>query len=277
VGQTEYGTKVEIKNMNSFKNVQHALEYEITRQARALDTGARIVQETRLWDPDRTHTVSMRSKEFAHDYRYFPEPDLPPLNVLPAWIDEVRATLPELPVARRQRFVASYALSAYDAEVATQSRGLADYFEAAAKGSTNPKTVANWVLNEILRIVPADDDKAIAACPIPPENLRELILLIENGTTSGRMAKEIFEKMLTSGQTAGAIVAREGMTQIADVDQLILVVDNVLSTHAKVVEDYKAGKKAALGFLVGQVMKATSGKASPAVVNRLLIEKLPKV
>ena len=276
-GATDYGTKVEIKNMNSFKNVQHALEYEITRQARALDTGERIVQETRLWDPDRAHTVSMRSKEFAHDYRYFPEPDLPPLNVMPAWIDEVRATLPELPAARRQRFVASYGLSPYDAGVATSSRALADYFEAAAQGSANPKTVANWVLNEILRIVPADDEKAIAACPIKPANLKELILLIENGTTSGRMAKEIFEKMLTSGESPGAIVAREGLAQIADVDQLILVVDTVLSTHAKVVEDYKAGKKAALGFLVGQVMRSTSGRASPAVVNKLLIEKLPKV
>jgi len=276
-GAKEYGTKVEIKNMNSFRNVQHALEYEITRQARALDTGERIVQETRLWDPDRAHTVSMRSKEFAHDYRYFPEPDLPPLNVVPAWIEEVRGTLPELPAARRQRFVASYALSAYDAEVATQSRGLADYFEAAAKGSANPKTVANWVLNEILRIVPADDDKAIAACPISPVALRELIMLVEDGTISGRIAKDVFEKMLATGEGARAIVAREGLTQVADAEALRAVVETVLSTHAKVVDDYKAGKKAALGFLVGQVMKATSGKASPAVVNKLLIEKLPKV
>jgi len=276
-GAKEYGTKVEIKNMNSFRNVQHALEYEITRQARALDTGERIVQETRLWDPDRVHTVSMRSKEFAHDYRYFPEPDLPPLNVVPAWIDEVRGTLPELPAARRQRFVASYGLPAYDAEVATQSRGLADYFEAAAQGSTNPKAVANWVLNEILRIVPADDDKAIATCPISPAALRELIALIEDGTISGRIAKDVFEKMLATGEGARAIVAREGLTQLADAGALGAVVDQILAQHAKVVEDYKAGKKAALGFLVGQVMKSTSGKASPAVVNQLLIEKLPKV
>jgi aspartyl-tRNA(Asn)/glutamyl-tRNA(Gln) amidotransferase subunit B len=276
-GAKEYGTKVEIKNMNSFRNVQHALEYEITRQARALDTGERIVQETRLWDPDRAHTVSMRSKEFAHDYRYFPEPDLPPLNVVPAWIGEVRATLPELPAARRQRFVASYGLPAYDAEVATQSRGLADYFEAAAQGSTNPKAVANWVLNEILRIVPADDDKAIATCPISPAALRELIALIEDGTISGRIAKDVFEKMLATGEGARAIVAREGLTQLADAGALGAVVDQILAQHAKVVEDYKAGKKAALGFLVGQVMKATSGKASPAVVNQLLIEKLPKL
>ena len=276
-GAKEYGTKVEIKNMNSFRNVQHAIEYEIKRQARALDTGERIVQETRLWDPDKGHTVSMRSKEFAHDYRYFPEPDLPPLDVASAWIEEVRATLPELPAARRQRFVEAYALSAYDADVATQSKGLADYFEAAARGSAHPKTVANWVLNEVLRVVPPDDEKAIAACPVKPADLAGLIALIEDGTISGRMAKDVFEKMLASGESARAIVSREGLAQVADAGELGTVVDRVLAEHAKVVEDYKAGKKAALGFLVGQVMKSTSGKASPAVVNSLLMEKLPKV
>jgi aspartyl-tRNA(Asn)/glutamyl-tRNA(Gln) amidotransferase subunit B len=276
-GAKEYGTKVEIKNLNSFRNVQHALEYEIKRQTRALDTGERIVQETRLWDPDKGHTVSMRSKEFAHDYRYFPEPDLPPLDLAPAWIDEIRVTLPELPVARRQRFMKVYALNAYDAEVATQSKALADYFEAAAKGSPNPKTVANWVLNEVLRIVPPDDEKAIVACAIKPADLAGLITLIEDGTISGRIAKDVFEKMFQSGEDARSIVAREGLTQVADAGELGAVVDTVLAEHAKVVEDYRAGKKAALGFLVGQVMKATSGKASPAVVNTLLIEKLPKV
>jgi aspartyl-tRNA(Asn)/glutamyl-tRNA(Gln) amidotransferase subunit B len=276
-GAKEYGTKVEIKNMNSFRNVQHAIEYEIKRQGRALDTGERIVQETRLWDPDKGHTVSMRSKEFAHDYRYFPEPDLPPLDVASAWIEQVRATLPELPAARRQRFVKAYALSAYDADVATQSKGLADYFEAAARGSANPKTVANWVLNEVLRVVPPDDEKAIAACPVKPADLAGLIALIEDGTISGRMAKDVFEKMLASGESARAIVSREGLAQVADAGELGTVVDRVLAEHAKVVEDYKAGKKAALGFLVGQVMKSTSGKASPAVVNSLLMEKLPKV
>jgi aspartyl-tRNA(Asn)/glutamyl-tRNA(Gln) amidotransferase subunit B len=276
-GAKEYGTKVEIKNMNSFRNVQHALEYEIKRQARALDTGERIVQETRLWDPDRAHTVSMRSKEFAHDYRYFPEPDLPPLDLAPAWIEAVRATLAELPAAKRARFMKDYALGAYDAEVLTQSRELAGYFEAAAKGSAHPKAVANWVLNEILRVVPPDDEKAIAACPIKPADLAGLIALIEDGTISGRIAKDVFEKMLVAGESARAIVAREGLTQVADAGELGAVVDRVLTEHAKVVEDYKAGKKAALGFLVGQVMKSTSGKASPAVVNSLLMEKLPKV
>jgi len=279
-GAKAYGTKVEIKNMNSFRNVQHAIEYEIKRQTRALATGERIVQETRLWDPDKGHTVSMRSKEFAHDYRYFPEPDLPPLDVAAGWIEQVRATLPELPAARRQRFLKVYALSAYDADVATQSKGLADYFEAAARGSANPKTVANWVLNEVLRVVPPDDEQAIAACPVKPADLAGLIALIEDGTISGRIAKDVFEKMCSSGESARAIVDREGLVQVADTAVLSTVVGTVLSTYPKAAQDYKAGNKASLGFLVGQVMKSTSGKANPAVVNSLLIEqieKLPKV
>ena len=275
-GQVEYGTKVEIKNMNSFRNVRDALEHEIKRQTRALDAGQRIVQETRLWDPDRAVTVSMRSKEFAHDYRYFPEPDLPPLDVQPAWVDAVRARLPELPVARRARFQAEYALSPYEADLLTQGRGLADYFEEAARGSGKPKAVANWVLNELLRELPADDDRAVAACPIPPANLVGLLRLIEDGTISGKIAKEVFDKMYRSGETALAIVSRDGLTQVADEGALAAAVDRVLAQHAKVVEDYRAGKQAAMGFLVGQVMKATQGKANPAVVNRLLMEKLPK-
>jgi aspartyl-tRNA(Asn)/glutamyl-tRNA(Gln) amidotransferase subunit B len=276
-GQAEYGTKVEIKNMNSFRNVRDALEHEIKRQTRALATGERIVQETRLWDPDRMVTVSMRSKEFAHDYRYFPEPDLPPLDVQPAWVDEVRARLPELPEARRARFQSAYGLSAYEADLLVQGRGLADYFETAAKAAGKPKSVANWVLNELLRELPGDDDRALEACPISPANLAGLIGLIDDGTISGKIAKDVFEKMYRSGDTAQAIVSREGLTQVADEGALGAAVDRVLAEHAKVVEDYRAGKKAALGFLVGQVMKATQGKANPALANRLLIEKLPKV
>jgi aspartyl-tRNA(Asn)/glutamyl-tRNA(Gln) amidotransferase subunit B len=276
-GQAEYGTKVEIKNMNSFRNVRDALEYEMRRQARALETGERIVQETRLWDPDRAITVSMRSKEFAHDYRYFPEPDLPPLDLRAGWVDEVRAQLPELPAARRVRFQSAYALSPYEADLLTQGRGLADYFEEAARGGGKPKAVANWVLNELLRELPADDDRAVAACPIPPANLVGLLALMDDGTISGKIAKDVFAKMYRSGDTAQAIVSREGLTQVADESALGAAVDRVLGEHAKVVEDFRAGKKAALGFLVGQVMKSTQGKANPAVVNRLLVEKLPKV
>ena len=276
-GQTEYGTKVEIKNMNSFRNVRDALEHEIRRQTRALQTGERIVQETRLWDPDRAVTISMRSKEFAHDYRYFPEPDLPPLDVSRAWVDAVRAGLPELPVARRARFQSAYALSAYETEILTQGRGLADYFEEAARQSGKPKIAANWVLNELLRELPGDDDRAVAACPIPPGHLVGLLRLIDDGTISGKIAKDVFEKMYRSGEPAAAIVSREGLTQVADETALGAAVDRVLAEHARVVDDYRAGKKAAMGFLVGQVMKATNGKANPAVVNQLLAEKLPKV
>ncbi len=276
-GAAEYGTKVEIKNMNSFRNVQHALEYEIKRQARALDTGERIVQETRLWDPDKAHTVSMRSKEFAHDYRYFPEPDLPPLDVEARWVEAVRETLPELPAARRARFMEAHALSAYDADLLTGSRALADYFEAAVAGCGKPKAAANWVLNELLRELPGDDERAIAACPVPPGNLARLITLIEDGTISGRIAKDVFEKMYRSGEDAQSIVSREGLTQVADAGVLAAKIDEVLSTNPKVVEDYRAGKKAALGFLVGQVMKSTDGKANPALVNKILTEKLYKV
>jgi aspartyl-tRNA(Asn)/glutamyl-tRNA(Gln) amidotransferase subunit B len=276
-GTAEYGTKVEIKNMNSFRNVQHALEYEIKRQARALETGERIVQETRLWDPDKAVTVSMRSKEFAHDYRYFPEPDLPPLNVESPWTEEIRAGLPELPAARRRRFTEIYALSPYEADLLTQSPSLAEYFETAAKDFRKPKLVANWVLNELLRELPGDDEKAIAACPVPPAHLVGLITLIEDATISGKIAKDVFEKMYRSGESAQVIVDREGLTQVLDEDILRKAVEQVLKDHAKVVEDYKGGKKAARGFLVGQVMKSTQGKANPAVVNRLLDEKLPQV
>jgi aspartyl-tRNA(Asn)/glutamyl-tRNA(Gln) amidotransferase subunit B len=276
-GATELGTKVEVKNMNSFRNVQHALAHEIKRQGKALEAGERIVQETRLWDPDKGHTVSMRSKEFAHDYRYFPEPDLPPLNVEVPWVEAVRATLPELPAARRARFMQAHALAAYDADLLTGSRALADYFEATVAQCGKPKAAANWILNELLRELPGDDERAVAACPIPPGNLAWLITLIEDGTISGKIAKDVFEKMYRSGEDARSIVSREGLTQVADVGVLAERVDEVLAANPKVALDYKAGKKAALGFLVGQVMKATGGKASPAVVNSLLTEKLSKL
>jgi aspartyl-tRNA(Asn)/glutamyl-tRNA(Gln) amidotransferase subunit B len=274
-GETELGTKVEIKNLNSFRHVQRALEYEMTRQAEALAAGERIAQETRLWDPERGRTVSMRSKEFAHDYRYFPEPDLPPLDIDPAWVDEARRALPELPAARRRRFMAVHQLSPYEADLLTQGRGLADYFEAVVAEYPTAKTVANWVLNELLRELPGDDDQAVAAASVAPGRLAGLLRLVDDGTISGKIAKDVFDKMSRSGEAAATIVKREGLTQVADAGALGAVVDRVLADHAKVVEDYRGGKTAALGFLVGQVMKATQGKASPAVVNQLLREKLP--
>ena len=275
-GSKEYGVKVEIKNMNSFKNVQHALEFEARRQAKALAAGERIVQETRLWEADKGYTLSMRSKEYAHDYRYFPEPDLVPLKVEQRWVDQLRTTLPELPVVRQQRFVSQYGLPAYDAELLTQSRALADYYEAAVREYPKPKIVSNWVLSELLRELPGDDEAAIARCPIPPKNLARLLALIDDGTISGKIAKDVFEKMYRSGEDAETIVRREGLVQVADAGALAAVVEQVLAANAPAVEDWKKGKKQSLGFLVGQAMKATQGKANPAIVNQLLLEQLPK-
>ncbi len=275
-GSSEYGIKVEIKNMNSFRHVQHALEYEARRQAKALASGERIVQETRLWEAAKGYTLSMRSKEYAHDYRYFPEPDLVPLQVDPTWVETLRVTLPELPAERKRRFESQYSLPSYDAALLCQSRALADYYEAAVAGYPKPKVVANWVMSELLRELPGDDEQAISACPIPPKNLARLLALIDDGAISGKIAKEVFEKMYRSGEDAEAIVKREGLVQVADASVLAGIVEQVLAQNSAAVQDWRKGKKQSLGFLVGQVMKATQGKANPALVNALLLEKLPK-
>jgi aspartyl-tRNA(Asn)/glutamyl-tRNA(Gln) amidotransferase subunit B len=276
-GQDALGTKVEIKNMNSFRHVRDALEHEVRRQAEALRTGERIVQETRLWNPDRARTVAMRSKEYAHDYRYFPEPDLPPLDLAEEWVAAIRAALPEVPRARRRRLAEAYGLGAHEADLLSQGRALADYFEAAVAAGGAPRAVANWVLNELLREVPGEDDQAVGACRVRPEGLAGLLRLVDEGVISGKIAKDVFERMLRTGEEARAIVEREGLVQVADQAELSRVVDEVLVRNPGVVEDYRRGKKAAQGFLVGQVMKATGGRANPALVNRLLGEKLPKV
>jgi len=281
-GSATLGTKVEIKNLNSFRNVQRALEFEVRRQAQALEAGERIVQETRLWEADRSYTRSMRSKEFAHDYRYFPEPDLVPLRVDRRWVEEIRAGLPELPRAWRQRAVAQYGLPAYDAEVLTQSRALVDYYEAALRewapasgaGADRPKVLSNWIMSELLRVLPGDDERAIQSSPIPPRHLVGLLGLIENSTISGKIAKDVFQKMFDSGQDAATIVERDGLTQVADEGALGQVIESVMAANPKAIEDYRRGKKEAKGALVGQVMKATRGKANPALVNRLLEDKL---
>jgi aspartyl-tRNA(Asn)/glutamyl-tRNA(Gln) amidotransferase subunit B len=276
-GATALGTKVEIKNLNSFRNVQRALEFEVQRQTTALDAGERIVQETRLWDADRGYTRPMRSKEFAHDYRYFPEPDLVPLVLDADIVAQSRRELPELPRARRERFVAAYHLPAYDAAILTQNKALADYYEAAVHESGNAKAVSNWIMSELLRELPTDDERAIAACAITPAHLGQLVRLIDDGTISGKIAKDVFERMLRSGEAPGAIVAREGLTQVADTGALETVIDQVLAGNPKPLEDWKKGKTAAAQALVGLVMKATGGKANPAIVKRLLEAKLPKV
>jgi len=284
-GRAELGTKVEIKNMNSFRNVQRALEFEVRRQAQALDAGERIVQETRLWEAERGYTRSMRSKEYAHDYRYFPEPDLVPLRIDRPWVEEIRAGLPELPRARRQRFVAAYGLPPYDAALLTESRALADYYEAAVKelgpasgrGGERAKAVSNWIMSELLRVLPGDDERAIQGSPISPRHLAGLLRLIEDGTISGKIAKDVFQKMFASGEDAAAIVGREGLTQVADETAVGPIVDTVIAANPKAVEDFKRGRTAAAKALVGQVMKATGGKANPALVNRLVEDKLAKI
>jgi aspartyl-tRNA(Asn)/glutamyl-tRNA(Gln) amidotransferase subunit B len=273
-GATELGTKVEIKNLNSFRHVQRALEFEVKRQAQALESGERIVQETRLWDADRGYTRAMRSKEFAHDYRYFPEPDLVPLKLDATFVDDIRGELPELARQRRQRFVSQHGVPAYDAEVLTQSRALAEYFEAVAREGVNAKTASNWMMSELLRVVPGDDERAIRESPVPPAHLAGLIRLIDDGTISGKIAKDVFEKMVRTREDAATIVQREGLTQVADTGTLGALVEQVIAANPKAVADWKAGKTAAAKALVGQVMKATQGKANPALVNRLIDEQL---
>jgi len=275
-GARELGTKVEIKNLNSFRNVQRALEFEVKRQAAALDRGERIVQETRLWDADGGYTRAMRSKEYAHDYRYFPEPDLVPLRLERAWVDEIRAALPELPRARRHRFVTELGLPPYDAGVLTQSRALAEYYETAVRAFPQPKLVSNWVMSELLRELPADDERAIAEAPITPARLAGLLRLIEDGTISGKIAKTVFEKMLATREEASTIVRREGLTQVADAGALETLVDAAIAGNPRMVEDFRKGKTAAAQALVGQVMKASAGKANPAMVRKLVEEKLTK-
>ena len=275
-GSTELGTKVEIKNLNSFRNVQRALEFEVRRQTAALESGERIVQETRLFDAERGVTRSMRSKEYAHDYRYFPEPDLVPLRFDADRVAEVRAMLPELPRARRQRFVAQYALSPYDAGLLTQSQALADYYEAAVRRHANPKAIANWITSELLRALDADDEAAVRQVRVRPEALAGLVQLIDDGTISGKIAKDVLARMLVSGEEAATIVAREGLTQVADTGALEGLVEEAIAANPRAVADFKAGKTAASKALVGQVMKASGGKANPAMVDRIVQEKLTK-
>jgi aspartyl-tRNA(Asn)/glutamyl-tRNA(Gln) amidotransferase subunit B len=276
-GDAEFGTKVEIKNLNSFRNVQRALEYEVQRQAEALAAGRPVVQETRLFDANRGTTRSMRSKEYAHDYRYFPEPDLVPLQLDPAWIEQVRVALPELPRARRRRFASQYGLPAYDAEILTQSRALAEYYEAAVRAHDNPKALSNWIMTDLLRHLGGDDEAAVVRAPVSPANLAGLVRLIDEGTISGKIAKDVFARMLASGEDPATIVRREGLTQVADAGALEALVDQAIAANPKAVADFKGGKVAAAKSLVGQVMKASQGKANPAMVDRLVQEKLSRI
>jgi aspartyl-tRNA(Asn)/glutamyl-tRNA(Gln) amidotransferase subunit B len=276
-GASALGVKAEVKNMNSFRAVEKAIAYEIDRHIRTIEEGGKIVQETRLWDADREETRSMRSKESAHDYRYFPDPDLPPVMVSEALIAEVRRTMPELPDARRTRFVATLKLPEYDAEVLTARRDLADYFEAVVAAHPNAKAASNWVMGDVLRLVKErklDDGQTITDWPVDAAHLGALIALIDDGAISGKIAKTVFEEMVTSGAAPGAIVEARGLLQVSDEGPILAAIEQVLAAHPDKVADFRAGKDKLLGFFVGQVMKATEGKANPPLVNRLLTAKL---
>ncbi|MBI3698497.1 MAG: Asp-tRNA(Asn)/Glu-tRNA(Gln) amidotransferase subunit GatB, partial [Acidobacteria bacterium] len=272
-GAEKFGTKSEVKNLNSFRYLQKALDYEIARQVGIIESGGTIHQETRLFNVDTGETVGMRSKEHAHDYRYFPEPDLLPLVISDAWREEIRAQMPELPAAKRQRFVEQYGVPDYDAQVLTLTPALGDYFEEVARASGEPKLASNWVMGDLTGALKAAG-KSIEESPVSAAQLAELVRLITAGTLSGKLAKEIFPKMFASGRSASDILEAEGLQQISDTGEIEKLADEILAANPKQVEQYKGGKKGVLGFFVGQVMKATRGQANPAVVNEVLTRKL---
>jgi aspartyl-tRNA(Asn)/glutamyl-tRNA(Gln) amidotransferase subunit B len=272
-GSDGFGTKVEIKNLNSFRNVARALDYEVARQSEALRRGERIVQETRLFDADRGVTQPMRSKEEAMDYRYFPEPDLPPLVVDDAWLEEVRRGLPELPQTRRARLMREHGLSARDAAFLTLEKPLADYFEAAARACGNSKAAANWIGSELMGRLNAER-LGIERSPVAPSSLAALVRLIDDGTISGKIAKAVFDEMFAGAGEPEAIVREKGLVQVSDEAAIAAAVENVIADNPAQAETYRKGKTATLGWFVGQVMKATGGKANPGLVNRILREKL---
>lgn len=273
VGQKELGTKTEIKNINSFKGVERAIEYEAMRQAELLEDGGKVVQETRTWDEKEGVTKSMRTKEEANDYRYFPEPDLVPFTVSDEYIENIRKSLPELPDARKERYMKEFGLSSEDAVFMTNDKATADYFEAAVDAGADPKACVNWLMGEFASQLSTDGIE-IAKAPVSAENLAALLKLISKGTISGKIAKKVFATMWKEGGNPEEIVKAQGLVQISDTAELSKLVDEVVGKNPKAVEDFKAGKKKAVGALVGQIMKATKGKANPRVINELLNKKL---
>ncbi len=275
VGSDTLGTKVEIKNMNSFKHVEDALAYEVERQGWVLDSGGAVVQETRLWDEKEGVTKPMRTKEEAYEYRYFPEPDLPPLRIDDSWIESVGRDLVELPKSRFLRILEEYSIKESDALILTEEKELADYFERAAHGYHSPQIIANWILTELLGLLNREN-REISAVLIRPEHIRELMELIDSGKISGKIAKMVFKEMYETGKPPGPIVKEKGLVQITDEVLIRRMAEKVVSENPKAVEKYMSGKKNTLGFFVGQVMKETKGKANPSVVNRILTEILEK-
>ena len=273
VGSTEFGTRAELKNINSFRFVKQAIEYEIDRQADILDDGGTVVQETRLFDPATGTTRSMRGKEEAHDYRYFPDPDLVPLVVSDNWIAEIRNGLPELPDAKRRRYTAELGLPDLDAEVLSASRDIADYFDACVALYPQAKPVSNWVMGEVLRAL-KEDNREIAECPVTPGLLTEMLKLVESGTISGKIAKTVFDEMYKTGKEPAKIVEEKGLVQVSDTGSIEKIIGEVLAANQDKVEEYRGGKEKLFGFFVGQIMKASKGKANPALVNEMLLKKL---
>ena len=273
IGADSFGTRAELKNINSFRFIKQAIEYEMERQADILDEGGKVIQETRLFDPTTGTTRSMRSKEEAHDYRYFPDPDLVPLVVGPDWIEEIRRTLPELPDAKRMRYVSELGLPEYDAEVLAASREIAEYFDACVALYPQAKTVSNWVMGDLLRAL-KEDNREIADCPVTPGLLTDMLKLIENGTISGKIAKTVFDEMYKTGKAPAKIVEEKGLVQVTDTAEIEKIIDDVLAKESAQVEAYRSGKDKLFGFFVGQVMKASRGKANPALVNEILLKKL---
>jgi aspartyl-tRNA(Asn)/glutamyl-tRNA(Gln) amidotransferase subunit B len=272
-GSTTFGTKAEVKNLNSFRFLKLAVDQEIERQVGIVESGGRVVQETRLFNPATGETITMRSKENAHDYRYFPEPDLVPLKISEAWRERVRAAMPELPASRRSRFVNEYGLREYDAQVLTAERATSEYFEKVVTASGDARAAANWVMGDLAALL-KDAEKEIAESPVSAENLGRLIKLIAEGKISGKIAKELLPKMAETGDSPDTLVEREGLSQISDEGALIKIIDEVIAANPKQLEQYRAGKTTVIGFFVGQVMKASRGQGDPAVVNRLLKDKL---
>ena len=266
VGQQEFGTRTELKNMNSFRNVQAALEYEIRRQRDVLLDGGRVIQQTLLWNPDADRTEPMRGKEDAHDYRYFPCPDLVPVEIDDEWIEQIRQTLPELPDTKKKRFIEKFCLPGYDAEILTGNRELADYFEEAVKCGAEPKKISNWMLTELLRELKGED---IRQCQISPGQLGQLVLLVEKGTISGKIAKTVFQAMLETGQDPELIVQEKNLLQVSDEGEIMKVIEEILKEHPNQVDELRAGKEKLMGFFVGQLMKRMKGKANPAMANEL--------
>ena len=264
-GQLSFGTRTELKNINSFRFIQKAIDYEIRRQEEVLEEGGRIIQETRLWDSQKQMTLSMRSKESAHDYRYFPEPDLVPVRISVQWIDEVRKTLPELPEEKKNRFISEYQLPPYDADVLTQEKRIADYFERCVSLYRQPKSISNWIMGDLLNV---------EEMPLSAEQLTGMIELIDKGIISGKIAKTVFEEMIKTKKEARRIVEEKGLLQISDDETLFSFIDQVMRENPENVEQYRMGKEKLFGFFVGQVMKISGGKANPAKLNEILLKRL---